>query len=194
MNEDDMPTKLPALPPARRRIGPTPTAARRNDLIRRSVVAALRASGRYEVITNFKVPVTRDARDTVRRAAGGYVGISLPADGPCEEITVDMVVVDENEAWAGAYAFCRRGAQSPLARRRIEQDLRGVELVLRSHLSRLLDTKLCTVVVGIIDGSVDPEHADDLTISASEIAAHFEVPYGDPEDDFHAAPDFGPAA
>jgi hypothetical protein len=191
MNEDDKPTKLPALPPERRSIRRAPTAARRNDLIRRSVVAALRASGRYEVITNLKVPVTRDARDTVRRAAGGYVGISLPADGPCEEITVDMVVVDENEAWAGAYAFCRRGAQSPLARRRVEEDLRAAELVLRAHLARLLRLDFRTVVVGIIDQSADPEHVDDLTIPASEISDHFEIDFPDPGEMYRTCPGSG---
>lgn len=185
--------KLPALPPARRRIRPTPTAGRRNDLVRRTVCAALRASGRYEVISNLRVPVTETAREMVRRAAGGYLGVSLPADGPAEEVVADIVVVDEKAAWAGAYAFCRSDAQSPLARRRVEQDLRGVELVLRSHLNRLLGIEIGTVVVGIIDETADAEHADDLTISAAEIAAHFDVPYGDPDNETFAMPVAGPA-
>jgi hypothetical protein len=184
---------LPALPPPRRGIRPSPEAARRNDLMRRAVVGALRASRRYDVITNLQVPVPQAAREAVRLAHGRYIAASLPIDGACTQVTAELVVVDGSEAWAGAYVFCRDHAQSPRARRCVEEDLRSVELVLAAHVSGLLGTQINTVVAGIIDGTADPETSDDLTISLSEIAAHFEVPFGVPEDESLRPLQAGPA-
>ncbi|MDN4985566.1 hypothetical protein QY049_20605 [Bradyrhizobium sp. WYCCWR 13022] len=183
-------TKLPSLPPARRS-RPTPAAGRRNDLARRAVAAALQASGRYKVIANLRIPVTEQARHAVARARGGYVGLSLPVEGPCETVVVDMVVLDERSSWAGAYAFCHQGAQSPMARRRVEEDLRAAELVLRAHLARLVHLDFRTVVVGIIDQSADPEQVDDLTIPASEISDHFEIDFPGPGEMYRTCPDSG---
>jgi hypothetical protein len=173
---------LPALPPPRRRIPADHHPARRNDVLRRGLIAALRSSGRYSVLTNASVPVPDAARAAVRRAGGGYLAASLPVEGHCDQIVVDLLVIDPNERWAGAYAFCRQGAPSALARSRIEEDLRAAELVLHTHLRQTLSLPVDVVTVGIIDGSADPEHANDLTIAACEIADHFEVAFPDPED------------
>jgi hypothetical protein len=184
-------TPVPSLPPLRRPLRPTAASARRNDLLRQGVLAALRGSGRYSVVTNMRVPVTEAARSAVRRADGLYVGASLPIEGRCDTVVIDMVVVDASNAWAGAYAFCRPGAQSPLARRRVEEDLRAAELVLRAHLARLLRLDFRTVVVGIIDQSADPEHVDDLTIPASEISDHFEIDFPGPGEMYRTCPGSG---
>ena len=172
---------LPPLPPPRRRIPADHHPARRNDLLRRGVIDALRSSGRYSVLTNASVPIPESARAAVRRAGGGYLAASLPVEGPCDMVVLDLLVVDENQHWAGAYAFCRQGAPSALARSRIEQDLRAAELVLRSHLRQTLSVPIDTVTVGIIDPSAEPEQADDLTIAACEIADHFDIPFEDAE-------------
>jgi hypothetical protein len=172
---------FPPLPPPRRRIPTAQHPGRRNDVLRRGVLEALRASGRYSVIANARVPVTEPARAAVRRAGGGYVAAALPIEGTRETVVVDLVVVDESAGWAGAYSFCRRGAQSPLARRRIEEDLRAAELVLRAHLNRILPAPIKTVTVGIIDGSADPEQTDDITIAACEIADLFEIEFDNPD-------------
>jgi hypothetical protein len=170
---------LPSLPPVRRRIPADRHPARRDDLLRRGVIEALRSSGRYSVLTNASVPVTDAARASVRRAGGGYAAASLPVEGRCDTVLVDMIVIDERNGWAGAYAFCRPGALSALARSRIEDNLRAAELVLRSHLRQTLSVPIDTVTVGIIDASAEPEQADDLTIAACEIADHFEIPFED---------------
>lgn len=164
----------PPLPPPRRRIPAALNPRRRNDLLRRGVLESLRRSGHYSVIANARIPVPESARAAVRRAGGGYVAASLPVEGCCETVTFDLVV-DERNRWAGAFAFCRRGAQSPLARRRIEDDLRAAELVLRAHLVAALAVPIETVIVGIIDGSADPEQADDITIAACEIEGSFGI-------------------
>jgi hypothetical protein len=173
---------LPPLPPPRRRIPADGHPGRRNDLLRRGVIEALRGSGRYSVLTNASVPVPDMARAAVRRAGGGYLAASLPLDGRCDMVVLDLLVVDERHRWAGAYAFCREGAPSALARSRIEEDLRAAELVLRAHLRQMLSAPIDVVTVGVIDGSADPEHANDLTIAACEIADHFEIPFEGAED------------
>jgi hypothetical protein len=177
---------LPPLPPPRRRIPTDRNPARRNDALRRGVLAALRESGRYSVVVNFRIPVPEAARAVVRRANGGYVAASLAPDGARETVTFDLVV-DEANRWAGAFAFCRRGAPSPLARRRIEDDLRAAELVLRTYLVAVLAIPVETVTVGIIDGSADPEEADDITIAASEIADRFDISFPNPEGESFAS-------
>jgi hypothetical protein len=193
MGKDHMLDLMPPLPPARR-MRPSRTAARLNDRVKREVLSALRGSGRYEVVANCRIPVTEQAREAVRQAGGGYTGVSLPLAGRCETIVVDMVVVDKRDAWAGAYAFCRSGAQTPLARRRIEENLRATELVLRAYLSRTFGVMVRTVTVGIVDGSARADEPDDLTIAACEVAAHFEVPFRNPVDDSLRPPEAGPAA
>jgi hypothetical protein len=171
--------RLPPLPPARRRISTTHNPARRNDILRRGVVAALRGSGRYSVFTNVSVLVPDSARTAVRRAGGSYVAATLPLAGECETVIIDLLVVDERNGWAGAYAFCRHGAPSRLARNRIEDNLRATELVLRAHLRQKLSPQIDTVTIGVIDGSAEPENSCDLTIAACEIAGHFEIEFRD---------------
>jgi hypothetical protein len=173
---------LPPLPPPRRRTSPESRPARRNDLLRRGLIAALRSSGRYSVLTNASVPIPGSARAAVRSARGSYLSASLPLDGRCDMVVLDLVVVDRRNSWAGAYAFCRAGAPSALARSRIEDDLRAAELVLRTHLRQTLSVPIDVVTVGVIDGSAELEHDGDLTIAACEIAEHFEVALPDLED------------
>lgn len=89
------------------------------------VLAALRRSGRYSVVTNMRVPVPEEAREAVRHGRR-----SVATQARCETVVIDMVVVDAPNGWAGGYAFCSPGAQSLRARHRIEEDLRAAELVL----------------------------------------------------------------
>ena len=170
---------MPPLPPARRKAFSTRHPGRRADALRRCVLKALCGSGRYSVVANARIPISDAARAAVRRAGGGYFAASFPADGARETVTVDLVV-DPTNRWAGAFAFCGCGAQSTLARRRIERDLRAAELVLRGHLDRILPVPIKTVTVGIIDLSADPADADDLTIAACEIADLFEIDFDIP--------------
>jgi hypothetical protein len=172
----------PPLPPRRRRVHGGDDPGRRNDLLRRSVTAALRTCSRYHVTANARLPVSERARRLVRRAGGGFIATSLPLEGACETVTVDLLVVDPGNGWAGAYCFCRPGAQTHRARTRIEADLRAAELNLRGHLERRLGLPIRTVTVGVIDGSAEPDATDDLTLAGSEIADHFEIAFRAPED------------
>jgi hypothetical protein len=164
-------SSVPALPPPRHQPRPSAEAARRNDLLRRGVLAALRRSGCYSVVTNMRVRVPEEAHEAVRRGRR-----SVATQARCDTVVIDMVLVDAPNGWAGGYAFCSPGAQSLRARRRIEENLRAAELVLGPHVSRTMASGIDTVTVGIIDGCADPEECDDLTIAVSEIADSFEVP------------------
>lgn len=175
------------LPPLRRRVRPSVLAARRNDLLRRGVLAALRRSGRYSVITNMHVTVPEAARELVRGFRRS-VGAPPTTEARCDTVIIDMVVVDATNGWAGGYAFCANGAQSPRKRGRIEENLRAAEVVLAAHVSRVLARDIRTATVGIIDGSADPEESDDLTVAASEIADLFEVPFAGPSDESSGPP------
>jgi hypothetical protein len=167
-------TARPPLPPARRRRIPSTDPGRRNDILRRGVLDALKRSGRYRVVVNARVPVSSAARTAVRRSGGGYLAEALPVDGAGETVVVDLVL-DEVGRWAGAFAFAGSGAMSPLARRRIGDDLRAAELLLRSHVATTLDVAVDTVTVGIIDHAADPDGCDDITIAPSEIEASFGI-------------------
>ncbi|MBR0777290.1 hypothetical protein JQ625_20860 [Bradyrhizobium diazoefficiens] len=167
-------TALPPLPPARRKSLAPRDPGRRNDILRRGVLDALNRSGRYRVVVNARVPVSSAARTAVRRSGGRYLAASLPAEGAGETVVVDLVV-DAAGRWAGAFAFAGRGAVSSLARRKIEDDLRAAELLLRSHLAATLDVAVDTVTVGIIDHAADPEACDDITIAAAEIEDSFGI-------------------
>ena len=179
----------PPLPPPRRRILDDDGPGRRNDLLRRSVMAALRTSGRYAVTANARVPITERARAFVRRAGGGFHAASLPLDGSVDTLVVDMLVVDARNRWAGIYVFCRPGAQSYLARRRVENDLRAAELVLRAHLKRTLRVPIETVTAAVVDGSARADRTDDLTLTTGEIADHFEIAF--PDADIGSVGSFG---
>ena len=170
----------PPLPPRRRGVHGGDDPGRRNDLLRRAVMSALRTSGRYFVVANARLPVTERARTLVKRAGGSFIAASLPIDGPSETVTVDLLVVDAQNRWGGAYAFCRPGAQTHLARTRIAADLRAAELVLRDHVEARFGVGIDTVTVAIIDGSAEADRTDDLTLTRDEIADHFEIAFSDP--------------
>lgn len=165
------------LPMTQRKFRRDMRAARRDDLLRTRLAGALRASGRYAVRRDVRVPLSAESRRWVRQANGAYLGVSLPCgDHAAERTLVDMVVIDQRNGWAGGYSFCWGGSQSSRARRRIARDLRAVELVLSDYLFRALaPVDVATVTVGIIDGAANNSDLDDLTISLNEIPDHFDI-------------------
>ena len=84
-------------------------AVRLNYFLERKLVAALQQDPRYVIKRNVIIPTTPESRIVVRRANGGYIGMSLPSDGDVNLTTnVEMLVVDTTNGWAGAYCFRRR--------------------------------------------------------------------------------------
>jgi hypothetical protein len=153
-------------------------AVRLNYFLERKLVAALQQDPRYVIKRNVTIPTTSESRIAVRRANGGYIGISLHSDSDANSTTnVEMLVVDTTNGWAGAYCFCWSDSRSPRARRRLARELRAVELVLRSHLHKTGLDEIRTVTIGIIDGGGDPDETDDLTISLPEISDHFDISF-----------------
>jgi hypothetical protein len=99
-------------------------AVRLNYFLERKLVAALQQDPRYMIRRNVTVPATAELRIVVRRANGGYIGMSLRPDGDVNLTTnVEMLVVDTTNGWAGAYCFCWSDSRSPRARRRLVREL-----------------------------------------------------------------------
>jgi hypothetical protein len=152
-------------------------AVRMNHDLDVQLNVALRADGRYRIFRNQRISVDAKCWTAVRTAHGGYVGISIPSPATGEKVIVEMVVVDQCASWAGAYCFCWQGSRSHRARRRLVVHLRAVELVLKSHLLRSVTMDISTVTIGVIDGGVDANSADDVTIALSEVADHFDIDF-----------------
>jgi hypothetical protein len=169
---------IPSLPTTQQKSRVDAAAVRQNDLLKAQLTSALSKSGRYAVKRNVVVPLTSESRRLIRRLNGEYIGTSLSCGNPgTDDAVVDLVIIDEHNDWAGAYVFSWNGSHSARTRRKIERNLRSVELVLRSHLRQTHSPHIATVTVGIIDGGADSEGADDLTISLAEIADHFGIPF-----------------
>lgn len=151
-------------------------AARRCDLLKDHLARAISNSGRYKVRRNFQVPLTAASLDLIRRSKGAYLGASLPGDpNSSDKVTLDLLVIGEQDMWAGGFMVCWAGARSPRAMRRLEHAIRASELVLRSHLRQSGWSFVDTVTVGIIDGGSSPTDVNDLVISPEEIEDRLDI-------------------
>src|SRR6202011_1180887 len=109
-------------------------------LIQRTLGDALAASGRFEVLTEVPLPITEAAHDllTSQNSDRNLAKIQLKADSKIiRMVTIDLIVVDTESGWAGAYDVKRgNGATETRKRRPIEHDLRAARLVLASFLAK----------------------------------------------------------
>jgi len=149
---------------------PDRRAVRHLDVLRFRLANALQTSGRFEVRRNVVVRLSDDAIGLVRRSKGAYIGISLPRHSQSSVCTsLDLLVIDERENWAGGFVVSHECARSPRAMRRLERDIRAVELVLRAHVRNSGWKSVDTVTVGIIDGGHPSSDANDLVIFVNEL-------------------------
>jgi hypothetical protein len=58
-----------------------------NYFLERKLVAALQQDPRYVIKRNVTIPTTPESRIAVRRANGGYIGMSLRSDGDANLLT-----------------------------------------------------------------------------------------------------------
>jgi hypothetical protein len=130
-----MPTARSADAAAARR-KPDCEAVRLNYFLERKLVTALQQDPRYVIKGNVSIPTTPASRIAVRRANGGYIGMSLRSDGDANSITnVEMLVVDTTNGWAGAYCFCWSDSRSPRARRRLTLSMAATSVTRTSSRS-----------------------------------------------------------
>ena len=97
-------------------------------LIQRTLGDALAASGRFEIMTEVRVPITEAAQDllTSKNSHRDLAKIQLKADSKTiRMVPLDLIVVDTESGWAGVYDV-KRGNGMTESRKRgpIELDLR----------------------------------------------------------------------
>lgn len=151
-------------------------AARRCDLLKDNLARAIRNSGRYKIRRNFPVPITAASLDLIRRSKGAYLGTSLPSDtNSFDKLTLDLLVIGEQDMWAGGFVVCCEGERSARAMRRLERTVRASELLLRSHLREAGWPLVDTVTVGIIYAESKIANANDIVISQQEIEDRLDI-------------------
>ena len=153
---------------------------RHGALIEMGIAGALRVSDRFVVLPNVAIPLTKaalqllDAKNTDETLSK----IKLSADSEASGIVnVDLVVVDPEAGWAGAYEIKRgNGATEHGKRRPIMRRLRAVRLVLASFVDQLGYGPIKTATSAVIDyfgaSGFDPH----FTITREKLDEHFGVP------------------
>jgi hypothetical protein len=149
---------------------------RHGHLLQQGVAAALRASGRFTVLTNQDFMITGAAESVVASSPPEALErLHLRHnDDSVRKINLDLVVIEEEVGWAGAYD-CKRGGGQLTQRllRPLVRDLEATRLLLRSALRDRGYSRVDEVVVGIIDvygASGAPDH---LRIGKADLDAHF---------------------
>ena len=153
---------------------------RHGTLIELGVAGALVASDRFIVLPNVAIPLTKaalqllDAKNTDETLSKIKLSADSEADGI---VNVDLVVVDPEAGWAGAYEIKRgNGATEHGKRRPIMRRLRAVRLVLASFVDQLGYGPIKTATSAVIDyygaSGFDPH----FTITRHQIDEHFDVP------------------
>jgi hypothetical protein len=149
-------------------------------LIQRTLGDALAASGRFEVLTEVPLPITEAAHDllTSQNSDRDLAKIQLKADSKIiRMVTIDLIVVDTESGWAGAYDVKRgNGATETRKRRPIEHDLRASRLVLASFLAKYGYDDIRSVTTAVIDYYGASGFSKELKLTREQLDEHFGVP------------------
>jgi hypothetical protein len=152
-------------------------------LIQRTLGDALAASGRFEILTEVPLPITEAAHDllTSENSDRDLVKIQLKADSKTlRMVTIDLVVVDTESGWAGAYDVKRgNGATESRKRRPIELDLRAARLILASFLAKYGYDGVRSVTSAVIDYYGASGFSKEMKLTREELDEHFGVPVVD---------------
>jgi hypothetical protein len=148
-------------------------------LIQRTLGDALAASGRFEILTEVPLPITEAAQDllTSQNSDRDLAKIKLKADSKTSRmVTVDLIVVDTESGWAGAYDVKRgNGATESRKRRPIEHDLRASRLVLASFLAKCGYDGIRSVTSAVIDYYGASGFSKEMRLTREELDGHFGV-------------------
>jgi hypothetical protein len=152
---------------------------RHGSLIELGITGALLASDRFIVLPSVAIPLTKaalqllDAKNTDETLSK----VKLSADSEAAGIVnVDLVVVDPEAGWAGAYEIKRgNGATEHGKRRPIMRKLRAIRPVLASYVHKLGYGPIETVTSAVIDyygaSGFDPA----FSITRDKLDEHFGV-------------------
>lgn len=155
-------------------------------LIQRTLGDALAGSGRFEVMTEVRVPITEAAQDllTSNNSPRDLAKIQLKADSKTTRmVALDLIVVEPAVGWAGVYDV-KRGNGMTESRKRgpIELDLRAARLVLSSFLAKSGYDGIKTVTSAVIDFYGASGFSKDMKLTKDELDEHFGVPVVDTVD------------
>jgi hypothetical protein len=153
---------------------------RHGHLLQTTLASALAASERFDVLVDVAIPVTNAARELLlaRNSAEDLARINIRADASAERIvTIDMVAIDPDVGWAGAYDVKRgNGAIDGRSRRPIEHDLKATRMVLSSYLAKRGYPNISRVTTGVIDYYGATGFSKELKIGRDDLDGHFGVP------------------
>jgi len=153
---------------------------RHGGLIELGIAGALITSDRFVVLTNVALPVTKGAAQLLdaKNSDQALAKIRLSADSEAEGIVnVDLVVVDPEAKWAGAYEIKRgNGATEHGKRRQSIHKLRAARLVLASYVHQAGYGMMETVTSGVIDYYGASGFTPEFTLSRDQLDDHFGVP------------------
>jgi hypothetical protein len=149
-------------------------------LIQRTLGDVLGASGRFEILTEVPLPITEAAHDllTSKNSDRDLAKIQLKADSKTSRmVTVDLIVVDTESGWAGAYDVKRgNGTTESRKRRPIELDLRAARLILASFLAKCGYDSIRSVTSAVIDYYGASGFSKEMKLTREELDEHFGVP------------------
>lgn len=149
-------------------------------LLERTLANGLIASERFDVLIGVAIPVTDAAQELLlaRNSAEDLARINIRADASAERIvTIDLVVIDPEVGWAGAYEIKRgNGAIDGRSRRPIEHDLKATRMVLSSYLAKRGYPNISRVTTGVIDYYGGTGFSKELKIGRDDLDGHFGVP------------------
>jgi hypothetical protein len=152
-------------------------------LLQKTLADALAASDRFDVLVDVALPVTEAAHELLlgKNSVEDLARISIRADSAAARIvTADIVVIDPEAGWAGAYDVKRgNGATESRRRRPIEHDLRATRLILASYLGKRGYENITSVTTGVIDYYGSSGFSKELKIERDELDVHFGVPVED---------------
>ncbi len=153
---------------------------RHGSLIEMGIAGALIASDRFIVLTNVALPLTKGAIQLLdaKNADEDLGRIRLSADSEAEGIVnVDLVVVDPDARWAGAYEVKRgNGVTEHGKRRPIVRKLKAARLVLASYVKQAGYGSVDEVTSAVIDYFGGSGFDSDLALTREQLDLHFGVP------------------
>jgi hypothetical protein len=126
------------------------------------------------------LPITEAAHDllTSKNSDRDLAKIQLKADSKTSRmVTVDLIVVDTESGWAGAYDVKRgNGTTESRKRRPIELDLRAARLILASFLAKCGYDSIRSVTSAVIDYYGASGFSKEMKLTREELDEHFGVP------------------
>jgi hypothetical protein len=153
---------------------------RHGTLIEMGIAGALVASDRFIVLTNVALPLIKGATQLLdaKNADEDLAKIKLLADSEAESIVnVDLVVVDPDAGWAGAYEIKRgNGVTEHGKRRPIVRKLKAARLVLASYVKQAGYGLVDNVTSAVIDYFGGSGFDSEFTLTREQLDLHFGVP------------------